>query len=186
MTGLPSAVTFDVDPAATGHATFTMGSPIDSVNFLLTGGEGILGTAIKQVDLDITHIPANWTADWDPTGGNVTAVGDHVNLISLIVSKELPGQNDAMRAPFTSPGGAISYQPWLRAIDRRWRGPAPATRTFASRTSCRGSTTSTARPRAWVPVTTGCSTGPRAGASSTSRFGSRTSRVRRSTRRRRP
>ena len=118
--GLPNSVTFDVDPAATGHATFTMGSPINAVSFLLTGGEGIFGTAIKQVDLDIAHIPANWTANWDGTGGNVSAVGDHVNTISLIVSKELPSQNDTMRSPFVAAGGAISYQPWLRAIDRRW------------------------------------------------------------------
>ena len=120
VSGLPQSVAFDVDPAATGHATFTMGSAIDSVNFLLTGAEGVLGTAIKQVDLDITHIPANWAADWDPTGGNVTAVGDHVNQISLIVSKGLPAQNAAMRSPFLDAGGIISYTPWLREIDRRW------------------------------------------------------------------
>ncbi len=118
--GLPAAAALDVAPGATGHATFTMSSPIDSINFDLTGAEGIFGNAIKQVHLAIDHIPANWTADWDSTGGNVTAVGDHVNLISLIVSKDLPASNDAMRAPFLDPGGAISYTSWLREIDRQW------------------------------------------------------------------
>jgi hypothetical protein len=120
VNGLPAAAALDVTPAATGSATFTMSSAIDSINLDLTGAEGVFGNAIKQVHLAIDHIPANWAADWDPTGGNVTAVGDHVDEISLIVSKELPASNDAMRAPFLAPGGAISYTPWLRAIDRRW------------------------------------------------------------------
>jgi hypothetical protein len=120
VNGLPSSAALDVDPAATGHATFTMASPIDSVHFDLTGGEGIFGTTIKQVHLSIDHIPANWTASWDPTGGSITAVGDHVNQISLIVSKELPASNDSMRAPFVAAGGAISYTSWLREIDRQW------------------------------------------------------------------
>jgi hypothetical protein len=118
--GLPSSATLDVDPAATGHATFTMASPIDSIHLDLTGGEGILGTTIKQVHLNIDHIPANWSATWDPTGGSITAVGDHVNQISVIVSKELPASNDTMRAPFVAAGGAISYTSWLREIDRQW------------------------------------------------------------------
>src|SRR6266545_2866409 len=120
VNGLPSSATLDVDPAATGHATFTMGSPIDSVHLDLTGGEGVFGSTIKQVHLVIDHIPANWSASWDPTGGSVTAVGDHVNQISLIVSRELPASNGAMRAPFTAAGGTISYSAWLRAIDVRW------------------------------------------------------------------
>jgi hypothetical protein len=118
--GLPAAAALHVTPTATGNATFTMSSPIDAISFDLTGAQGVFGNAIKQVHFLIDHIPANWTADWDSTGGNVTAVGDHVNQISLIVSKELPASNDAQRAPFLAPGGAISYTPWLREIDRQW------------------------------------------------------------------
>jgi hypothetical protein len=118
--GLPASAALDVSPGATGHATFTMGSPIDSVALDITGAQGIFGSTIKQVHLAINHIPANWSATWDPTGGSVTAVGDHVNSISAIVSTSLPAANDTMRAPFTAAGGAISYTSWLREIDRQW------------------------------------------------------------------
>lgn len=118
--GLPASAALDVDPSSSGHATFTMASPIDSVNLDVTGGQGIFGSPIKQVHLAIDHIPANWTASWDGTGGDVTAVGDHVNQISLIVSEGLPASNDTMRAPFVAAGGAVGYSTWLRTIDDKW------------------------------------------------------------------
>ncbi|HEX9598430.1 MAG TPA: hypothetical protein VF963_03565 [Gaiellaceae bacterium] len=118
--GLPSSVVLDVDPGASGHANFTMASPIDSINLDVTGGEGIFGSTVKQIHLAIDHIPANWKASWNNTGGSVTAVGDHVNQISAIVSTDLPAGNDAMRSPFTTGGGAIGYSNWLRTIDDRW------------------------------------------------------------------
>ncbi len=118
--GLPSAVSLALDPSASGSLTFGMASPIDSVGLDVTGNDGIFGSPVKQVHLAIDHIPANWTAGWDGSGGSVTAVGDHVHTISAIVSTDLSAGNDAMRAPFTTPGGSVGYSSWLRTIDDRW------------------------------------------------------------------
>lgn len=133
IVGLPASVSLAVDTNLDpdGGVTFTMATPITSINFLVWGSEGILGGSYDQIHLNIQHIPANWVATFNENGGSISTPGDKVQSISLIVSSDIPSTNDTMRQPFTTGGGNIDYTGFTREIDRRWA----ATGTGATRES---------------------------------------------------
>ena len=122
LSGLPSEVHFALNPAPEGSASLNMSSPIDLVTVEATSDTRILEEPYKHILVEIEDIPANWTAEWGllPNPHANLSTSSPLGPVSLIVSRDVAANTPSKFDPFTVPGGAVQYTPFLREIDRRY------------------------------------------------------------------
>lgn len=119
----PASVNFAVDPSETGSASLVLASPLGHIRAELWSDTSILKEEYRHVLLDITDVPANWTAGWSPDTPNPHAfvsADQPLGTVSVIVSRGIRDDTPGKYAPFQSGGGAVHYSAYLREIDRRY------------------------------------------------------------------